>query len=49
MPPSVSTGDWDAIVRQIRWCHVISSSVQHRNSYSIVPCGSFFLNVATNN
>jgi len=20
MPPSVSTGDWDAVVRQIRWC-----------------------------
>ena len=27
MPPSVSTGDWDAIVRQVRWCAAVQTPV----------------------
>ena len=27
MPPSVSTGDWDAVVRQIRWCAAVQTPV----------------------
>jgi len=27
MPPSVSTGDWDAIVQQIRWCTAVQTPV----------------------
>jgi len=25
MPPRVNTGDWDAVLRQIRWCSAVRS------------------------
>ena len=27
MPPRVSTGDWDAVLRQIRWCAAVQTLV----------------------
>jgi len=40
MPPRVSTGDWDAVLRQIRWCATVQTLVNCRCQLEDNPVGN---------
>jgi len=40
MPPRVSTGDRDAVVRQIRWCAAVQTLVNCHGQLEENPVGS---------
>jgi len=40
MPPRVSTGDWDAVLRQIRWCAAVQTLVNSHCKLEENPVGN---------
>jgi len=39
MPPGVSNGDWDAVLRQIRWCAAVQILVNCHCKLEVNPVG----------
>ena len=40
MPPRVSSGDWDAVLRQIRWCAAVQTLVNSHCKLEENPVGN---------